>query len=72
MKLGCKTCQITQSQLDEAFGVLQMETLPTTGCEELRENVTATLNELDKFQTKFDKIMKHLGNIKKNVIIGDA
>ncbi len=72
VKLGCETCLITQSQLDEAFGVLETTTLPTTGCEELRENVTAIMIELDKFQTKFDKIMKHLGNIKKNVIIADA
>jgi hypothetical protein len=87
VKLGCATCLITQSQLEEAFGVPETTTsttttststlppttttTPTTStecvptcCEDLRENVTAILNELN---TKFDIIMKHLKTIEKSV-----
>jgi hypothetical protein len=43
-----------------------------TCCEDLRENVTAIVNELDKFHTKFDEIMKYLKKIEKSVSEDDA
>jgi DNA anti-recombination protein RmuC len=53
-----------------AFSVLQTTTSNPNNyriSEEVRENIAVILNELDKFHSKFDKMMKYLENIEKTI-----